>query len=97
MSETKQITLEWLQSLGFTKDEFFGMHKDVASGPDDTQVTVCVGTYPNNEPCVSIVIAGFGIVLRDLNRATIEQVLKLLEGCYIDHPDIADVDLSELE
>lgn len=93
----EQITQEWLESIGFKHEPAFGMVKDIAEGPEESGLAMCVGHYPWNEPAVSLLIGGYGIVLTHIwTRGEIETLLQLLDGAGIDHPDVCEIDEDDL-
>jgi hypothetical protein len=86
------ITKEWLESNGYRPDQLLGYTKDLAHGPDGVTLTVAVGNYPWNSPAVTVLVAGFGVVTRNLTREHIEAIERVFEGAEIDHPDVAEFD-----
>lgn len=93
----ENITLEWLESIGFKLEPNFGAVKDIAEGPEETSLAICVGNHPWNSPAVTILIAGFGIVLPLLSRDDLTTLLRLLEGAQIDHPYAMEIDDDEFD
>jgi hypothetical protein len=75
-----------MASLGFKKNKYLGYRKKVADGPEKTVISVLVGYHPWNAPCISVRVGEYGMVLRNLDRPTLESLLSILEGVTMDHP-----------
>jgi hypothetical protein len=81
-----QITREWLEANGFKAEKPIGWCRDLAEGPGDTKVTLCVGRYLTNTPGVWFLVADFGVLTNAGTTDDILALVRLFEGASIDHP-----------
>ncbi len=96
--ETKPVmSVEWLEANGFKRSPLLGYVRHLSDGPEDTRLDIAFGTYPLNELCVSIIIAGFGIVTSAENTDDILALVRMLEGSPIDHPYVAEIDNKDFD
>ncbi len=90
-----QITQEWLTSRGFVAEKILGYVLHLSDGPGDTELDILVGNFPFNGPCVTVYIGGFGVGTNAATQQDIDDLIRLLRGAIIDHPDEAWIDCDE--
>lgn len=86
------LSQEWLESNGFTRDEFIGYQRVLANGPEETTLSIQFGYWPFNTLLVSLQLGGFTVSTHAETCEDIETLIRLLSGVAFDHPYVQGFD-----
>ena len=87
-----ELTREWVEANGFKGPEIGMFHRKLSEGPDDSEVSLMIGTTPWNGFGVMLYMGGYGVLTNATTQEDVKELIRLLDGGRMDHPYIEETD-----